>query len=103
MKHSILHEKYSIRLIEARLSKVDLNDNLKSKSVFCWGDLFLRLKMQPYKDGSYKLDQSRKEMFYKFGNVCMYVCMFAIGARTFGARGLKFGPELGFHPESFFG
>ena len=35
--------------------------------------------------------------------VCVCVCMFAMGARTLGARGLKFGTELGFHPESVFG
>ena len=28
----------------------------------------------------------------------MFVCMFAIGARTVGAAGLKFGMELGFSP-----
>ena len=33
----------------------------------------------------------------------MCVCMFAIGARTVGATELKFGTELGFHPESVFG
>ena len=35
--------------------------------------------------------------------VCLFICMFAIGARTVGARGLKFGTELGFHPESVLG
>ena len=33
----------------------------------------------------------------------MHVCMFAIGARTVGARELKFSTELGSHPESVFG
>ena len=33
----------------------------------------------------------------------MYVCMFAIGARTVEAAGLKFGTEMGTHPESVFG
>ena len=33
----------------------------------------------------------------------MCVCMFAIGARTVRATGLKFGTELEFHPESVFG
>ena len=40
---------------------------------------------------------------YLFGNVCLYVCMFvrmfAIGARTVGATELKFGMELGLYPE----
>ena len=27
------------------------------------------------------------------------MCVFAIGARTVGATGLKFGTDLGFHPE----
>ena len=35
--------------------------------------------------------------------VCMYVCMFAIGARTVGPRELKFSTEVGFHPGSVFG
>ena len=35
--------------------------------------------------------------------VCLFICMFAIGARTVGARGLKFGTEMGSHPESVFG
>ena len=35
--------------------------------------------------------------------VCLYVCMFAIGARTVGATELKFGTEMGTHPESVFG
>ena len=30
----------------------------------------------------------------------MYACMFAIGAGTVGAMGLKFGMELEFHPKS---
>ena len=34
--------------------------------------------------------------------VGMCVCMFAIGTRAVGARGLKFGTELGFHPKSVF-
>ena len=33
----------------------------------------------------------------------MYVCMFAIGARTAGPRELKFGTEVGFHHGSFIG
>ena len=32
-------------------------------------------------------------------NLIYYVCVFAIGALTVGAAGLKFGTELGFHPE----
>ena len=42
-------------------------------------------------------------IYYIFGNVCLYVCMFvrmfAIGARTVGATELKFGMELGLYPE----
>jgi len=31
--------------------------------------------------------------------VCLFICMFAIGARTVGATELKFGMELGLYPE----
>ena len=35
--------------------------------------------------------------------VCMYVCVFAIGAKTVGPIGLKFGTEVRFHPGSVLG
>ena len=54
-------------------------------------------------DGDFEMRVLRQSIIYLAMYVCLFICMFAIGARTVGARGLKFGTEMGSHPESVFG